>query len=232
MAQQEWYPGDRRDLGAVRRPRPLCPRATTRRCGRTRSAWCGSRRTSRGHADETAAAFQWFWGTDKGTRWPIAFFQMLGLYSAIQFVGPHLTAKSVSREDPGQDLLAGCRGRRLLQQERVHHRGQGRGAGRRSTRVASPWPGTTPTRSGPGNYNLGGDAKGKYVYLNEGKRFISGHLPKAKQKFFDSSASSAQFDTPPPSEPKLPKYQCVGCPSTGSTDIVPAAQAATSRRPS
>ena len=68
--------------------------------------------------------------------------------------------------------------------------------------------------------------KGKYVYLNEGQRFIFGHLPTAKQKFFDASASSAQFDTPPPSEPKQPHYECVGCPSTGATDIIPAASAA------
>jgi hypothetical protein len=89
--------------------------------------------------------------------------------------------------------------------------------------VAMAW--YNPAVPGPGNYNLGGNALGKYVYLNQGKRFITGHLPTAKQKFFDMSASVAQFDAAPPSEPKWPTYECVGCPSTGATDVVPAGSA-------
>ena len=53
---------------------------------------------------------------------------------------------------------------------------------------------------------------------------IFGHLPAAKQKFFDASASVAQFDAPPASEPQQPLYPCVGCPSTGATNIVPSSQ--------
>jgi hypothetical protein len=89
--------------------------------------------------------------------------------------------------------------------------------------VAMGW--YDPEATGPGNFNLGGTAKGKYVYLNDGKRFIQGHLPTQKQKFFDKSVSHAQYDTAPPSEPKWPTYQCVDCPSTGSTEFVPASAA-------
>jgi hypothetical protein len=178
-----------------------------------------------GHADETAQAFQWFWGTDKGTRWPIAFYNLLGMYSAIQFVGPKLVAKAVTGEalaklySSGGIAAGGWYSKSAFTVEvRVAAPGEINPRG-----VAMAW--WDPDATGPGNYNLGGTAKGKYVYLNDGKRFINGHLPTQKQKFFDKSVSVAQYDTAPPSEPKWPTYQCVGCPSTGSTEFVPAAAA-------
>jgi hypothetical protein len=178
-----------------------------------------------GHADETAQAFQWFWGTDKGTRWPIAFYNLLGMYSAIQFVGPKLTAKSVTGEalsklfSSGGVSAGGYYSKSAFTVEvRVAAPGDINPRG-----VAMAW--WDPDATGPGNYNLGGTAKGKYVYLNDGKRFINGHLPTQKQKFFDKSVSVAQYDTAPPSEPKWPTYECVGCPSTGSTEFVPASAA-------
>ena len=174
-----------------------------------------------GHADETATAFQWFWGTDKGTRFSIAFFQMLGLYSAIQFVGPNLTAEAVTAKSLAKIYSLGVAAGGFYSKSAFTVEVRVAAPGEINPRgVAMAW--YNPEQSGPGNYNLGGEAKGKYVYLNEGKRFIFGHLPTAKQKFFDASVSSAQFDAPPPSEPKQPPYECVGCPSTGATDIVPA----------
>jgi hypothetical protein len=152
----------------------------------------------KGVGDPTIGPFQWFWGTDKGTRWSIAFFQLLGLYSAIQFVGPKLTAKSVS---PGilsktfsQGVAAGgyYSDSAFTVEVRVAAPGEINPRG-----VAMAW--YNPEASGPGNYNLGGDAKGKYVYLNEGKRFLTGKLPTKKQEYFDVSASSVAFDTPPAS---------------------------------
>ncbi len=177
-----------------------------------------------GHGDETASTFQWFWGTDQGTRWSIAFFHLLGLYSAIQFVGPKLTAQSVSptalRRVFSQGIAAGgyYSDSALTVEVRVAAPGEINPRG-----VAMAW--YDPEAEGPGNYNLGGTAKGKYVYLNGGKRYIFGHLPTAKQKFFDRSASVAMFDVAPASEPVFPKYDCVGCPSSGATDIVPSAAA-------
>jgi hypothetical protein len=177
-----------------------------------------------GSGDPTTPAFQWFWGTDKGTRWSIAFFQLLALYSAIQFNGPKLTAKSVA---PG--ALA-----RIFSQGVAAGGAYSDSATTIEVRVAAPGQinprGVTmawydPEASGPGNYSLGGNAKGKYVYLNQGKRYLTGDLPEAKQKFFDRSASTVLFETPPPSEPVVPKYDCAECPSSGATDIVPAAGA-------
>jgi hypothetical protein len=176
----------------------------------------------KGHADETAAAFQWFWGPDKGTRWPIAFFNLLGLYSTIQFVGPKLTANAVGPEALARVFSQGVAAggyyshSAFTTEVRVAAPGQINPRG-----VAMAW--YDPETVGPGNYNIGSNAKGKYMYLNEGERFINGHLPTAKQKFFDAPASVTQFDTPPASEPRFPQYSCVGCPSTGAADIVAAA---------
>ena len=184
-----------------------------------------------GHADETAAAFQWFWGTDKGTRFSIAFFQMLGLYSAIQFVGPHLSAEAVTAKSLAKIYSQGVAAGGFYSKSAFTVEIRVAAPGEINPRgVAMAW--YNPEQSGPGNYNLGGDAKGKYVYLNEGQRFIFGHLPTAKQKFFDASASSAQFDAPPASEPKQPPYECVGCPSTGRDRHRPApAEAEPASRP-
>jgi hypothetical protein len=177
-----------------------------------------------GAADPTASAFQWFWGTDRGTRWSIAFFQLLALYSAIQFIGPKLTAKAVA---PG--ALS-----RIFSQGVAAGGWYSDSATTIEVRVAAPGEinprGVTmawydPEATGPGNYNLGGIAQGKYVYLNEGKRYLTGHLPTTKQKFFDRSVSIPIFETAPASEPVFPKYDCVDCPSTGATDLVPAAAA-------
>ena len=178
-----------------------------------------------GHADETAQAFQWFWGTDKGTRWPIAFYNLLGMYSALQFVGPKLTKSSVTADNlsklfsMGGVAAGGYYSKSAFTVEiKVVAPGEINPRG-----VAMGW--YDPNVTAPGNYNLGGTAKGNYVYLNDGQRFIAGHLPTQKQKFFDSSVSHASYETAPPSEPKWPTYQCVDCPSTGSTDFVPASSA-------
>ena len=223
MAQQEWYPevivtsAPYQDLDLF--ARTFNQKVWSHAFG---MVWFPPYLT--GHADETVAAFQWFWGTDKGTRWPIAFAELLGLYSAVQFVGPHLSAKSVGPVSLGKLFSKGVAAGGYYSKSAFTVEIKVAPPGEINPRgVAMAW--WNPDQTGPGNFNLGGDGKGKYVYLNEGQRFITGHLPTTKQKFFDVSASSAQFDAPPASEPKWPQYQCVGCPSTGSTDIIPAAQA-------
>ena len=85
-----------------------------------------------------------------------------------------------------------------------------------------------PRESGPGNYNLGGDAKGKYVYLSEGRRFIFGHLPTANRSSSTGRRRPRSSTTPPPSEPKQPPYELRRLPERAATDIVPATYRCTS----
>ena len=221
MAQQEWYP-EIVVTSAPYQDLDLFARGYDQRVWSHAFGMVWFPPYLAGHADETATAFQWFWGTDKGTRFSIAFFQMLGLYSAIQFVGPNLTAEAVTAKSLAKIYSQGVAAGGYYSKSAFTVEIRVAAPGEINPRgVAMAW--YDPEQSGPGNFNLGGDAKGKYVYLNEGKRFIFGHLPTVKQKFFDPAASSSQFDAAPPSEPKQPLYECVGCPSTGAIDIVPAA---------
>ena len=82
-----------------------------------------------------------------------------------------------------------------------------------------------PDAEGPGNYNLGGSAKGKYVYLEGGKRYLPGDFPKGTQPYFEDGEATVMYDAPPASEPVVPTYPCDDCPSSGSTAVTPAAAA-------
>ena len=129
------------------------------------------------------------------------------------------------REDPREDLLAGRRRRRLLQQERVHGGGEGRGAGRdqpawRCDGVVQP--GAIGTGQLQPRRRLRRASTSTSTRVSASS---SDTCPRRSRSSSTRPASSAQFDAPPPSEPKQPQYECVGCPSTGATDIIPAGQA-------
>jgi hypothetical protein len=79
-----------------------------------------------------------------------------------------------------------------------------------------------PNEEGPGNFNLNISGKGQYMYLDQGKRYVSGTFPKAKKQFFDPKNGTGTFPALPASEPKWPTYPCQNCPSTGNTSITPA----------
>ena len=172
----------------------------------------------------STATFQWFWGTDQGTKWDGANALLGQLYTAIQFAGPVLNTRSTH-------AVAG----RL----RGANSGVGGAYSNSAFTFESPPPspeGGTPIRGtalgwwnaeeeGPGNYSVGITGKGEYEYLDQGKRYVPGTFPKPKKKFFDTSNSTSVFPSLPASEPKWPTYPCQNCPSTGNSSIVPAAAA-------
>jgi hypothetical protein len=59
------------------------------------------------------------------------------------------------------------------------------------------------------------DAKGVYQYLDGGKRYLRGGIPKTA-KFFDKSSSINVVTQVPPNDVQ-PDYPCDGCPSSGGT---------------
>jgi hypothetical protein len=168
------------------------------------------------------ATFQWFWGTDKGTKWDGANALLGQLYSVIHYAGPTLDEES-------QNVVAA----------RLRKAKSGVGGAYSNSaftfEVPPPPPeGGTPIRGtalgwwnadeeGPGNFNVGVTGKGEYRYLDQGKRYVAGTFPAAKKKFFDTSNSTSVFPALPSSEPTWPTYPCEGCPSTGNTSIVAAA---------
>jgi hypothetical protein len=171
------------------------------------------------------ATFQWFWGTDKGTKWDGANALLGQLYSVIHYAGPKLDKGS-------QDAVAA----------RLRKANAGIGGAYSNSAFTFEVPPPPPERGtpirgtalgwwnadeeGPGNFNVGIAGKGEYRYLDQGKRYVPGTFPTAKKKFFDTSNSTSVFPALPASEPQWPTYPCEGCPSTGNAAIVPAASQA------
>ena len=176
-----------------------------------------------GAGDPTTAAFQWFWGTEQGTRWSIAFFQMYGVYSLLQLIGPNITAENVENRNAVYSEFGGSGG---AYQDSIFTIEINPAAPGQITLRAAALGWWDPNAEGPGNYNLGGSGKGKYVYLDGGERYLSGSFPTRVKPFFDPARATVLFDTPPASEPVVPDYPCEGCPSTGGTAATPAATAA------
>jgi len=173
-----------------------------------------------GAGDPTTSAFQWYWGDDQGTRWSIAFFQMLGLYSTLQFVGPDLTAKSVAARNEIFEANGGSGG---AYDDSIFTIEINPAAPPAITKRATALGWWDADAEGPGNYNLGGPGKGKYVYLDGGARHLPGKFPKGEQPYFDDAEATVLYDAPPASEPVVPTYPCDGCPSSGGTTVSPAA---------
>ena len=179
---------------------------------------------SEGYIEPIGQAFQWFWGTDQGTRWQGAFAQLGQLYSTIQYAGPTLDERSIDaiprrlRRAGAPAGVGGAYSKSALTLEIPRSESDDavtpRGA-------AFGW--WDPDEVGAGNFNLGGDAAGKWMYLNDAQRYTVGTVPNKAQPFFEAKASIPGFDTVPASEPKWPTYPCDGCPSSGSSDLVPAA---------
>jgi hypothetical protein len=170
-----------------------------------------------GQTDVLSQTFQWFWGKDQGTRWQGAAADVGGLYARIHYTGPNLTKKALEKPFPSGNAVGGFYSKSMSTFEAVTVP-EGEITPRGS---ALGWWNSEIT--GPANFNIGGEGKGAYMYLNEGQRYIAGHFPKAKQAFFDESKSVQSFDQVPATEPTFPQYACDGCPSTGTSDIVPAA---------
>ena len=170
-----------------------------------------------GQTDVLSQAFQWYWGKDQGTRWQGAAADLGGLYTLIHYAGPSLNKKTLEKPLPQGSAVGGYYSKSMSTFESVAVP-EGQITPRGS---ALGW--WNPDITGQANFNIGGESKGHYMYLNNGQRYIAGHFPKGKQAWFDESKSVQSFDTLPASEPKFPTYDCEDCPSTGNTSIVPAA---------
>jgi hypothetical protein len=170
-----------------------------------------------GQTDVLSQTFQWFWGTDKGTRWQGAAADLGTLYARIHYAGPNLTKKAVEKPFPSGTAVGGYYSKSMSTFESVVVP-EGQITPRGS---ALGW--WNPDITGPANFNIGGEGKGAYMYLNQGQRYVAGHFPKQKPAFFDASKSVQAFTQLPASEPKFPQYECTGCPSSGDDSIIPAA---------
>jgi hypothetical protein len=175
-----------------------------------------------GYGTSSVQSFQWFWGTDQGTRWDGASALLGGLYTVIQFAGPELDKESVAAVAPRlRKARAGIGGAYSDSAFTFEVPPPAPDGGVAIRGAALGW--FNADAEGPGNYNLGLQGKGEYQYLDAGKRYVSGTIPTAKKRFFDTANSTATFPTLPSTEPTWPSYPCTGCPSSGDTSIVASA---------
>jgi len=72
----------------------------------------------------------------------------------------------------------------------------------------------SPTTTGKGKI-LFDDGTGRFMYIDNAKRYAAGEWKKGEPKLFDTSNSISQFNGLPASD-AVPDYPCTGCPSTKS----------------
>jgi hypothetical protein len=170
----------------------------------------------------SVATFQWFWGTDRGTRWDGANALVGQLYAGIHYAGPKLDEQSLDAIPARvRKVNAGVGGAYSDSAFTFESPPPPREGGTPVRGAALGW--WNPDIEGDGNFNVGIPGKGEYMYLDQGKRYVPGTFPKAKKKFFDAANSTAVFPAVPASEPEWPTYPCQSCPSTGNSAIAPAA---------
>jgi hypothetical protein len=165
-------------------------------------------------------SFEWYWGKSQGTTAATTVGWMSFIYGAMQFAGPELTAANVQKGLFSVPAAGGASSGTVSYQT-----GYGRTVGLPydeylglGTDVELVWwnadlqtDGTNAVANFPG--------KGRFMYLNDGKRFSFGQFPKSEPEFFDESASIYQF---PPGDAytsgEVPETMpCAGCPSQGGT---------------
>ena len=162
--------------------------------------------------------FEWYWGKTQGTVAPTTIGWMSFIYGAIQYAGPKLTAANVEKGLFSVPAAGGASNGTISFQS-----GYGRTVGLPydeylglGTDVEMIWwnadlqtNGSNAVSTFPG--------KGRFMYLNGGKRFSFGQFPKSEPKFFDESASLYEFPQAAAyATGKVPASNpCTGCPSQG-----------------
>jgi hypothetical protein len=142
-------------------------------------------------ASATTGAFQWYWGTKQGniSAGGNGFFSFL--YGAIQYAGPKLTVANVQKGLFSVPAVGGASDGTVTFQT-----GYGRTVGLPydeyfglGTDVEMIW--WNPNSTGGANAVASAVGKGKWAYLNNGKRYSFGSFPKGA-KFFDLASSVDQ----------------------------------------
>lgn len=162
-------------------------------------------------SDPILGQFQWFWGDDQGTYSPGADSLLRTLYTAIHIAGPNLNAKTYDAALSAFPPVGGAYSDMVVALE-VNY-AEPRGLAPRWATALGFW---SPTTTGPSQIiNLQGT--GKWLYLDEGKRYLPGKFPKGDLPFFETQGAIATFPTLPASDQPSTKYPCNGCPSTGGS---------------
>jgi hypothetical protein len=170
-------------------------------------------------SESSTGIFEWYWGNNQGSYAAATQGAMSFIYSAIEYAGPTLTPKNVEQ---GLFSVPGVGG--ASDGTTNFRSGYGKTVGLPYNEYAllgtdrnlAWW---NPDISGPANAVASLAGKGKFMYLNDGKRYGYGQFPAKEPKFFDASvsvseiprSSNFQDGVVPPANP------CAGCPVNGGT---------------
>ena len=205
MKTQEWFP----EITVDRRSRtPISTfsrAASTKTCGHTRSVLIWFLPGVAGDIPTPSlATFQWFWGTDQGTKWD-------GRERAPRHpLHRHpVRGTEAQQADRRSRRRTGCEGERPASAART-----ARARSRSRCRLRLPT-GGIPIRGtalgwwnaneeGTGNYNVGINGKGEYRYLDEGKRYVAGHVPEGQEEVLRHHNSTSVFPALPAANPSGP----------------------------
>ncbi len=186
-------PRDHRHLVPVHRPRHPRSQPSTKKCGHTRSVSSGSCPESPAASPRRAVAtFQWFWGTDQGTRWDgCERAPRRSSTPTSSSPGPNLTKQTAAAvADRLRKANAGVGG--AYSDSAFTFEAPPPPAEGGIPSAARRWAGGTRTRKGPATTTCRLNGKGRVHVPRRGPSATSpGTFPKAKKKFFDTTNSTS-----------------------------------------
>jgi hypothetical protein len=170
-------------------------------------------------SESSTGIFQWYWGTGQGSYAAALQGVMSIIYSALHYAGPTLTPANVEK-----GLFSVPSGGGASDGTTNFQSGFGRTVGLPydeyallgTDRNLAWW---NADLTGPANAVAALVGKGKFMYLDGGRRYGYGDFPERPPKFFVESASVAEVPRSsnfadgvvPPANP------CTGCPSSGGS---------------
>ena len=159
--------------------------------------------------------FNWYWGPNKGVYSAGTVGTLYLINAGVSLAGPKLTPKNFQTGLFSMPLFGGA----ASNQVQSFMFAQGPAAdlpydeySQVGLDYAVMW--WSPTEMGKGKI-LFNDGTGRFMYIDNAKRYKAGEWKKGEPKLFDPSNSISQFNGLPASD-QVPDVPCNGCPSTQS----------------
>ncbi len=165
-------------------------------------------------------SFDWYWGEDQATFAATTVGWMNFIYNSIQYAGPELTAENVQKGLFSVPAAGGASDGTVSFQS-----GYGRTPGLPydvflglGTDAQLIW-WNAELESNDTNAVANFPGTGRFMYLNDAKRYSFGQFPTKQPKFFDEAVSVYEVPqaTAFPSGEVPEAIECTGCPSQGGT---------------
>ncbi|MEX1007173.1 MAG: ABC transporter substrate-binding protein [Acidimicrobiia bacterium] len=159
--------------------------------------------------------FNWYWGKNQGVYSAGTVGTLYLLNAGVSLAGPKLTPKNFQQGLFSMPLFGGA----ASNQVQSFMFAQGPAAdlpydeySQVGLDYAIMW--WNPTLTGKGKI-LFDEGTGRFMYIDNAKRYKAGEWKKGEPKLFDPSNSISEFNGLPASD-TVPDYPCKGCPSTKS----------------